>query len=268
MPVRTAEELKKYFLAGNKPSQLWWNNFFDSLALLEAKAEEAYRVNGPIIWVADQAARLLIGPRVSIGRMVKQTDTGRTYVKQQQTGANVGDWEDIGDSQIVISDVENLPDELASRLRNDANDSTSGVLGATNFWNTQDTAALAPVTDLGSTVRVDMLIASGPHFSYAEVEKDFTIHANLSGGNPSVGITQTLIVRNTSASPVQFNRPAGSSTQRWVITNGDDPIVLVSGYIMTLAVTPVIMPDVDPDYGGPGSMYYFITYGSQATAEI
>ena len=82
MPVRTIDQLKKYFRAGNKPSQLWWNNFFDTLANIEARAIEAFTVNGPIIWVPDQASRLLIGPVVSIGRMVKQSDTGRTYVKQ------------------------------------------------------------------------------------------------------------------------------------------------------------------------------------------
>jgi len=262
MPVKTPFELKKFFTAKEKPSQIKWNHFFDSLNLVREKAEEAYAVNGPLIWVANETARLNIGPMIYVGRMVKQQDTGRTYVKQVNPGNNPADWVDIGDTDILISDVNGLQDELDYLLRKDITNATSGVLYAYNFYQQQAMQTVVP-TDLGGSEVVTMLMGTGPAFLFTECTKDFTLNLNTAGPDPWMGMPQTLIVRNSSVSAIQFNLPVGSPTELWTLTNGTEPVIVPANYHLILAVQGIIVVFDDPQYV-VGAFRWFVTYGLQA----
>lgn len=262
MPVKTPSELKKFFTVKEKPSQVKWNHFFDSMNLIREKAEEAYAVNGPLIWVPNETARLAIGPFIYVGRMVKQQDTGRTYVKQVNPGSNPADWTDIGDTNIVIADVNGLTDELGYLLRKDVTNSTSGVLYAYNFYQTQAMETVIPI-DLGGSELVTMPFGTGPALLFAECTKDFTLLLNTAGPEPWMGMPQTVVVRNSSVSAIQFTLPVGSSTEIWVLSNGSTPVIVPVNYHLTLAVQGFIVDVSDPAYT-PGAFRWFVTYGLQA----
>lgn len=277
MPVRTYDELKKYFLTGNKPSQIWWNNFFDTLALVEKRAQDAYAVNGPVIVVANQAARLLIGPALSIGRQVKQSDNGVTYSKQVETGDDVADWVAIGDTDIQISDVNTLQTEIDNRINKAGSDFTAFNLTADAFWITSacDTAS---ITDLGATERVNMNFDTGPGFRYtAAITKDFTIGISSAvSPKPSLGMSQIVLVKNNSGGGLSFIKPAdiadtGSGATKFVLTNASSPLLVPDGKVLTISVLKVPIHVSDPDYppASPptlpgGGFYYFITVGLQS----
>ena len=263
MPVKTPSELKKFFTAKEKPSQIKWNHFFDSLNLVREKAEEAYAINGPLIWVPNETARLALGPFIYIGRMVKQQDTGRTYVKQDNPGDNPADWVDIGDTNILISDVNGLQAALNDLLRKDITNETTGVLYAYNFYQTEQMVTSIPI-DLGGSELVELPIGPGGYpLVFAECTKDFSLMLNLSGTEPWMGLPQTVIVRNSSVSAIQFNLPLGSSTELWVLTNGSSPVIVPVNYHLTLAVQGFVLDPSDPAYT-PGAYRWFVTYGLQA----
>lgn len=265
MPVKPPATLKKFFPEKEKPSQIKWNHFFDSLYLVQLKAEEAYAVNGPIIWVADMAERLLIGPSVFVGRMVKQSDNGRTYVKQTPPGDNPANWEDIGDSAIVISDVQDLQTELDALIRKDISNSTSGILSAYSFSQSEPTTVIVPL-DLGGSELVTIPFETVGPAAYAGITKDFTIDAtNSLTGFPWEGMPVTLILRNDTVSAVQFNQPTDTVEKFWTLVNGSYPIVVPVGWHLTLAVHPIRVIPEDPAYTGLFQYRYFVTYGLQAT---
>lgn len=261
MPVRAIDILKNYFRSGNKPSQIWWNNFFDSLAEIERQAIIAFNINGPIIYVTDEAHRLLIGPATTIGRMVQQLDTGVTYVKQQQPGSNLIDWTEIGDAQITIPDVNGLQDELNALLLNDTDDQADVFIGAANFHQPGPVVEVAAV-DLGATERVDMNLDTGYSMIYASVTKDFSLA--MSATNPTTtAMTQTLMAFNSGGASVACSLPADTATAWYILINGIAPMVVSSGKFLTLAVQSVPVPPSAPGYGGAGHMAYFVTYGLQ-----
>lgn len=262
MPLKTPSELKTFFAVKEKPSQVKWNHFFDSLNLVREKAEEAYAVNGPLIWVADEPARLLIGPMIYVGRMVKQIDNGITYVKQQAPGNAPGDWTEIGDTSIVISDVQDLPTELSYLLRKDVTNETIGTLYAATFVQDQAMETVVPV-DLGGYERIDMPFGTGPAFLFAECSKDFTIGLLTAGPDPYLGMPQTLLVRNSGVSALQFTLPPGSATEIWTLTNGSTPVIVPVNYHLTLAVQGYYVTSADPAYV-LGAYRWFVTYGLQA----
>lgn len=261
MPVREIEVLKRYFRAGNKPSQIWWNNFFDSLAEIERQALIAYEINGPIIYASNQAHRLVIGTAVTVGRMVQEMDTGITFVKQQQPGSNLGDWEAIGDAQITIPDVEDLQLELDNLYVKDANSAGNVLIGAYNFHQPGPVAELFAV-DLGATERVDVDLTTGNSMVYASVTKNFTLGIAASGVITQ-GLTQTLMAFNSSGGPLEFSMPADTGMAWYVLINGTEPVVVASGKFLTLAIQALPVNASDPDYAGPGHMVYFVTYGLQ-----
>lgn len=205
MAVKTIAQLRTRFAAeGAAPTQQDYVDLVDTLMNIEEQVDDILIALQPVEVVADEAARLALGPTLALYRKVKQTDNGITYVKQTGDGSNPADWVDIGDVQLVIPDVISLQDELDRRLNKIADDSTTGQLGLSNFY--QSVHRIDATT--GSDVLETRFAEDKVVMVYRSV--DFTILPDIVD-TEDVNAQTILLVKNVSASPISvfINRPVG-----------------------------------------------------------
>ena len=262
MFTRDPNLIKALFLPGNKPSQTAWNNFFDFMASIEAEIGAAYAMLiQPVNVVADEAARLAVGPATHIGWRVKQLDNGITYIKQVEDGTLDAHWEAIGDTYITIPDVDGAQAALDEKLVNDADDSTDYRLRMANHWC--DRPVAAPGVDALPTQDVLQLnFSARTKYYYHEVDREFTV-TRLLDVTALPGLPVYLLVRNLSAGAVDFVQPAdlpdtGLGAALFRAVNGAFPFSLSSGAGAVIKISQVPIPAIDPEYPSAGAHYYFI----------
>lgn len=245
MPVKTLSALRARFEDGDRPTPQDFIDLIDTLGSISDLAAVAITTAAPVLVVADQTARLAAGPGVDVGQRVKQTNTGSTYVKQQDDGTDPGDWEEIGDSIIQIAEVTGLQDELDRRILNNTDDATTGSIGAVNYhtpnWS----------INLTDPVNVDVVFPNNAiEFAYRDSNLDISL--TDSGLLDIYGQNQTLIIKNTSGSTITVDLVDDA-----VVFNGEFPISLPSGKMMTLTITAMPVADGDPEGMDP---YFFVSY--------
>jgi hypothetical protein len=238
MAIRTIAELKSYFQGvpvTDRPSAQNFTDLFDTLQWYEDMANAALAAASPVIIVPDQATLLANGPTYMVGQRVKHTDLGLTWVKQQQTGAVIGDWAPIGDTAITIPDVLNLQTELNNRFTRDlAGEVCVGRLGVRNISQPQ----IGTWQMLGTSPTEIQVDPWGPSFNYGAValteDAIFSVMAFTPG---YIGNSVTGFLYNASAAPIDVNLGSGM-----LGTNGSWPVNLGVGKWVSVTFTWIEHP--------------------------
>lgn len=235
MAIRSIAHLKSFFQAvptNDRPGSTEFGDFFDTLTWFNDMSTAAAAAASPVMIVADQAARLALGPSISAGQRVKQTDNGITYIKQISPGSNVGDWEAIGDTAITIPDVVGCAAALALKLRGDTDDQATDRLGVRNLQ-------LDPLGDWPVTLGGTNYITADPEgqgLNYAEAPGHFTLALVVPSGTVA-GRSVTGLIYNPQVGAVNATLGAGM-----IGTNGVWPISLPAGKYMYVTFTFVRLP--------------------------
>ena len=239
MAVSTFAELKAHFKSPKVATVQAWTDVLDTIQRVIDQLNAAIAAGSPVVVVANQAARLALGPTLVIGQMVKQTDDGVTYSKQTEPGSSTLDWVATGDVKVELSDVFNLIPELNRRLINDGNDLAQRLGVAQTWYHALPNVAL--VDDEGMTLPVDPF---SPQYSYATVNEDCRIVVAPSELTDYSGRCVQFLTYNPELTDVALECPIGSYNQ------GDaNLIVLPSKKLVWLTFLFVTFPgDASPSF--------------------
>lgn len=242
MAIKTIAALRAKFEGDDRPTEQDYKDLIDTIESIEQAAITSLSSAEPVEVVADEAARLALGPSLDAGRRVKQTDNGITYVKQVETGSLVGDWVAIGDAAIEIADVSGLQAALDQYLIKSASDTSTGKLGAQSFYLNE-----ISLNNTTPAVNVFMPLYG---FEYAFRSADFEIQ--VTEFTPPVdGASCTVAIKNTSGGPITATLDVGV-----IPMNGTFPAILSAGKWMVITISALRVPITGTSPG----LKYFISW--------
>lgn len=205
MAVRTFAELKAHFKASNIATAARWTDVIDTIEWIEGRLTAALAAASPVLVVADQAARLALGPTLVVGQMVKQTDDGVTYSLQVAPGDQTGQWVAVGDVKVEIHDVLDLQAQLNRRLVED-DDNTAWRLGVRQTLFGE----LPVLLDSGGTILVPV---NGAWMSYADAAGDVTLTPDLPILFSDYTKTVSLMLYNPQLAAIRVTLPVSAFSQ-------------------------------------------------------
>lgn len=208
MAVSTFAELKAHFKSPKVATVQAWTDVLDTIQRIVDQLNAALAAGAPVIVVADQTARLALGPTLVVGQMVKQTDDGVTYSKQTDPGSEVWEWVPTGDVKVNLSDVVQLIPALNARIINDGDD-TAQRLGVRQTWY----HALPKVDLIDDSGKVLPLDPFSPQYSYATVDEDCRMEIMPSALDDYAGRCVNLIIYNPELVDLILECPVGSLNQ-------------------------------------------------------
>lgn len=237
MAIRSIAHLKSFFQGvpkTDRPTTSEWTDLIDTISWYYDMANAALAAASPVILVADEAALLAGGASYAVGQRIKQLDIGKTFVKQQQPGTSTGDYGEIGDTAIVISDVVGLQEQLDRRIINDADDASNSRIGVRNLF----TNVIGDWQMLGGPVEIQP-DAAGPALNYPVATVSANFQFGWAGTFPvNEGRSVTGFVYN--ASPVEVT--ASMAEPEMIGTNGEWPVTVQPDTWLMVTFTWVTIP--------------------------
>jgi len=241
MAIRSIAHLKSYFQGIPKtdnPTAGEWTDLIDTIGWYYDMVNAAVAASSPVIIVANEAELLTNGETYAVGRRIKQTDIGKTWVKQQQPGTSLGDYGEIGDTAIVISDVLGLQIQLDRRIVNDGDDASTARLGVRNTF----TSVIGTWQMLGGPEEIQA-DPTGPALNYAVVDVFASFQLDWTGAFPTgEGRSVTGFIHNGAPGNITGTM-AGPDM---IGTNGEWPVIMLPDTWLMVTFTWVTLPVFGP----------------------
>lgn len=238
MAIRTIAELKSYFQGvptADTPTAEQWTDLFDSIQWYYDMVNAALAAASSVVLVPDQLTMLTNGPTYAIGRRIKQTDEGITWVKQRNPGTSIEDYAPIADVEITIPDVIGLPAALDARFVIDGDGQSNYRIGVRN------TRCVAPdqwgMID-GAPISVRPW-SGGSSLNYGAIALSKNAELVWIPNGGGAGRSTSAFLYNDAVSPIEI-----ALTANMIGTNGTWPIVLDPGKWVQVTLSAIIIPNL------------------------